>query len=181
MPYLFERRDDDALWCTVPGWVADVVATMADDLRGLLVSGAPAGDEVVERLFPRAYLDPTEEDAEREWEALAHPDLARGKIDALARLAATLRSASTVEGEHDAEDLVEARIGDEDAEVWLRALNDLRLALGTRLGVSEETDFDVDSESPAAAWLQVYQLLTDVQGVLVEVLSGLDAEPWEDD
>ncbi|MBV8950924.1 MAG: DUF2017 family protein, partial [Actinobacteria bacterium] len=47
----------------------------------------PIDDAVRRRLFPIAYLDPTEEDAEQEWQRIVHPELVRSKLEALALLA----------------------------------------------------------------------------------------------
>ena len=47
------------------------------------VFDAPASDPAAARLFPRAYLDPTEEEAEAEFEALVQPELLRDRLDAL--------------------------------------------------------------------------------------------------
>jgi len=45
----------------------------------------------------------------------------------------------------------------DQADQWLECLNDMRLALGTAMGVTEDTDLeDVDPEHPAYASLQVY-------------------------
>ena len=51
-------------------------------------------DAVRRRLFPLAYLDPTEEDAEGEWQRMVHPELVRSKLEALSLLAGTLQRAS---------------------------------------------------------------------------------------
>jgi hypothetical protein len=53
-------------------------------------------------------------------------------------------------------------VDDEAIDRWLRVLNDLRLALGTRLGVTE--DSELDDSQPA---VQVYSWLTAVQDLLV--------------
>ena len=52
---------------------------------------------------------------------------------------------------------------------WRTALNDLRLVLGTRLGVTEETY--IDETGPRTPGLTVYVWLTWLQGELVEALS----------
>ena len=167
MPYLFERRPDGVLYCTMPEPAARAAAVVAGQLRQMIEGSAPAGDAIVERLFPRAYLDPTEEEAEREWEALAHPDLARGKLEALTLVGVMLRDAQVSDG------LVAVRVLDEEAEVWLTALNDMRLALGTRLGVTEDHDpDDLDPDAPDAPWWFLYYFLTECQGVLIELLIG---------
>ncbi len=56
----------------------------------------------------------------------------------------------------------------EQADVWLAALNDVRLALGTALDVSEQTSPDVEPDDPRAAHLGIYQWLTFVQDALVQ-------------
>ena len=55
------------------------------------------------------------------------------------------------------------------ARTTLAALNDLRLVLGTRLGVTEETY--IDENGPRTPGLTVYVWLTWLQGELVEALS----------
>jgi len=149
---------------------AEVLASLAERLAERLSAGAPDGDEVFGRLFPRAYLDPTEEAASREWDSLVRPGLVRGKVTALARLAASMRSATPLGGSGH---LVTACLVGDDFEAWLTALNDLRIDLGTRLGVSEERDTsDLDPDDPDAPWWSVYTFLTWCQGMLVEEVIG---------
>lgn len=54
------------------------------------------------------------------------------------------------------------------ADLWLGALNDVRLALGTALDVSEDMPDQLDAEDPRAPHLGVYQWLTYVQDALVQ-------------
>lgn len=54
------------------------------------------------------------------------------------------------------------------AESWLKALNDLRLVLGTRLEISDENDFDFDSDEPG---IHLYNYLTYLQGTLLDALN----------
>ena len=59
----------------------------------------------------------------------------------------------------------------DDVTAWLRVLNDARLALGTRLGVTEETTVDdLDPDDPATPGLAAYAWLTYLEGELVETL-----------
>ena len=79
-------------------------------------------------------------------------------------------------------DLLEAggeiRLVDEQADLWLRALTDVRLALGTRLGVQDETDIEAELDdavgrnptSPRVGQLSVYAYLTYLQESLVGAL-----------
>jgi hypothetical protein len=56
----------------------------------------------------------------------------------------------------------------EQADAWLAALNDVRLALGTALDVSEDMPDELPPDDPRAAHLGVYHWLTFVQDALVQ-------------
>lgn len=113
------------------------------------------GDPSLRRLFPPAHEDPEHEE---EYRGLVRDQLLTGRRRALATLEETV----------DRETLTA-----EEAEAWLTVLNDARLMLGTRLGVTEETDFGaVDPEKPDAQELAVYAYLTWLQGELVEAVAG---------
>jgi len=65
------------------------------------------------------------------------------------------------------------RLSAGDAEAWLRSLNDVRLALGVVLGITEdyEREFrELGPEDPRGAYLHVYDWLTFLQESLVRAL-----------
>ncbi|MBV8541358.1 MAG: DUF2017 domain-containing protein [Pseudonocardiales bacterium] len=64
------------------------------------------------------------------------------------------------------------RLSDEQAQAWLSALNDVRLALGTVLEVTEDMPDELPPEDPRAAHLVVYHWLTWVQESLIQALAG---------
>ncbi|HYQ63733.1 MAG TPA: DUF2017 domain-containing protein [Actinophytocola sp.] len=64
------------------------------------------------------------------------------------------------------------KLSAEQADAWLSALNDVRLALGTTLGVTEEMPDDLPDDDPRAPHLGVYHWLTWMQESLVTALSG---------
>ena len=65
------------------------------------------------------------------------------------------------------------RLTAEELDAWLRALTDLRLALGTRLEVTEDTyDRDIDPRDPAAYELSVFAYLSWLQEQAVEAALG---------
>jgi hypothetical protein len=129
-----------------------LLAGLAGELRAVL-EGEP-GDPSLRRLFPPAYEDEQDERAYRE---LTGSGLLDGRREALALLAATT----------DRE-----RLSAEEADAWLRALNDLRLVLGTRLDVQEDTFADeLRPDDPRAPALAVYGYLSWIQEQLVEALS----------
>jgi hypothetical protein len=115
------------------------------------------------RLFPRAYLDPTAETEEAEWQALVGPELLRERLDAVELITTTLDRAEQ------AGDWWQIALDPDEVQAWLGVLNDTRLVLGTRLGVTEE-EREVDPADPDAGAHALYQWLTWVQGDLVDAL-----------
>nr|WP_294638566.1 DUF2017 domain-containing protein [uncultured Rhodococcus sp.] len=59
----------------------------------------------------------------------------------------------------------------EQADAWLMGLNDVRLVLGTTLGIDADTPEVLDDEDPRAPHLDVYHWLTWMQDSLVQVLT----------
>jgi hypothetical protein len=128
---------------------------------------APADDDARARLFPRAYLDPTEERAEDEWRALVHPALLRDRLDALDRVLGALDRAEP-RGRR-----TRLALSAEEVSVWLAVLNDARLAFGTRLGITDDTDVHrIAANDPQGPEKAAYAWLTVLQGALVEALLG---------
>jgi Domain of unknown function (DUF2017) len=119
----------------------------------------PPGDPALARLLPDAYRD--DPDAAGEFRRLTESSLRRDKVSAAERLLAAL----PVEGAG------EVRLDPETTESWLATINDVRLALGTRLEVTEEMA-EPDPEDPDAPAYVVYLWLTELQGVLIEVADG---------
>ncbi|APU13314.1 DUF2017 domain-containing protein [Actinoalloteichus fjordicus] len=63
------------------------------------------------------------------------------------------------------------RLDDEQASAWLAALNDVRLALGTVLEVSDDMPEELPEDDPRQPHLSVYHWLTVVQDTLVHGLT----------
>jgi hypothetical protein len=146
---------------------ADIVALLLDQLEQLLTADRSdtGGDPVVERLFPAGHTGDPEVAAE--YRELTEEGLRSGKAADLATVRATLPA----EGG-------EVRLDAEQARAWLRTTNDLRLALGTRLGVTAETEPLDDPGSDEGQQLAVYYWLTAVQGSLVDALADGPAGRW---
>jgi hypothetical protein len=119
----------------------------------------PPSDPALARLLPDAYRDDNE--AAGEFRRLTESSLRRDKVSAADRLLATLPAAGAGE----------VRLDPETTESWLSTINDVRLALGTRLEVTEEMA-EPDPEDPDAPAYVVYLWLTELQGVLIEVADG---------
>src|SRR2546430_2713915 len=124
---MFRRHGDQC----VARFAADEVAVLrqvGSEVIGLLSENFDRDDPVVERLFPDVYADDAEQAAE--FRRYTEGDLKTAKIDqAAAILAALPGSGGAV-----------VRLDGEAAEAWLRALNDVRPALGIRLDVRDATD-----------------------------------------
>jgi hypothetical protein len=135
-----------------------LLGTLLDDLEGALQS-LPGDDPVRQRLFPAAY--PDDEEATEEFRLLTEESLRDGKAERIGVTRAELPS-----GEDDID------LDGEAAQRWLTVLNDLRLAIGTRLDVSEEDDPAIDPADPDAQLRAIYQWLTALQDALVHAIMG---------
>jgi hypothetical protein len=146
-----------------PGGAGGPDPLFPDDLASLLDSGGPTSapeDPVLARLFPDAYGDDPE--AASDFRRYTEQGLRDGKVAAARTVLATLPD----EGGR-------VRLSAGDAEAWLRALNDVRLALGVLLGITEDYErelADATGTDPRSAYLQVYDWLTFLQESLVRSL-----------
>ena len=153
------RRRGDTLVAGLTDAEAGIVGLLLDQLEQLL-DADPAdsgGDPVMERLLPPGHA--SDPGIAADYRDLTESGLRSGKADDLATVRATLPP----EGG-------QVRLDPEQARAWLRTTNDLRLALGTRLGVSAETEPPEDPADEDASQLAVYYWLTAVQGSLVDAL-----------
>ncbi|HEX9467679.1 MAG TPA: DUF2017 family protein, partial [Acidimicrobiia bacterium] len=141
----------------------ELIRGLRSELRPLLDGGA--GDPAHARIFPRAYLDPTEESAEEQWQEMVHPGLLRARLDALDLVTSTL-DRGIIRKER-----IEITLEPDEVQAWLGVLNDIRLVLGVRLEVTEELD-EIGPSDPRAAGFAMYHWLTWLQGDLVEALLG---------
>jgi len=145
---------------------AGLLSSLIRSLDELVASPADADRAVWDRLFPDAYPDDLQ--AQTEFAALTAPGLADERRERLRRCYEELTAEAGLQG--GAIDLTAA----EDADRWLRVLNDLRLALGTRIGVTADPQpvTDPDPEDPEGQALVVYRYLTEVQDVIVAHVLG---------
>ena len=144
----------DAELSALTGLGTDLGTDFGDEADPL----APS-DPALARLLPDAYRD--DDRAASEFRRLTESSLRRDKVKAAERLLATLP----------ADGAGEVRLDPETTESWLATINDVRLALGTRLEVTEEMA-EPDPEDPDAPAYVVYLWLTELQGVLIEVADG---------
>ncbi|WP_030241706.1 MULTISPECIES: DUF2017 domain-containing protein [unclassified Streptomyces] len=154
-----------------------------DPLAELFAEGPsePPSDPVLKRLFPDAYSDPEQSATSRgeeerraysaEFRRYTENDLRAGKRDnalAVIRSLDALASASAGEGG------AVLKLSVAESQQWLGALNDLRLAIGSRLEITAEDDTDLlyrlPDEDPRKPMVMAYLWLGGLQETLVETL-----------
>jgi len=124
--------------------VLDMLEHMCAELEALLESDSP----LLTRLFPPPYV--YDEERNEGYAALATPELMDNRTAAIATLRETLRATSLT-----AEELM----------AWMRSINDMRLVLGTLLGIDNDHAMPDIAEDMADTYA-VYEYL----GYLLEVI-----------
>jgi hypothetical protein len=144
------RRTGDRVRLNLDANEQALLRELLDQLEPLL---AEPDDPSMRRLFPPAYSDEQNDD---QYRSLVRDQLVRGRARSLATMRDTLANDA---------------IGLKQADEWLRALNDLRLVLGTRLEVTEDLDYEsIDLDTRRGRDLAVYGYLAWLQEQLVEAL-----------
>ena len=175
------RRKKDSLVAELDRIEAHILTTVVGDLLELLgdaeapttqdplaaLVGLPTGpverpqDPALARLLPDAYGD--DEQAATDFRRYTEADLRAGKRASATVVLATLAPYLDRGGK--------VPLDREQADAWLMCLNDLRLVLGTRLEVTEDTELEPDSDDPKAQALMVYGWLGWLQESLLSVLT----------
>ena len=138
----------------LPDELRQFLKDLTAQFRELLASDEAADDAAVARLAPTAYPDDPMRNLE--YDGLMGRSLADGRLAAL----------DVIERTADANHLT-----DEEAEAWMRALNDARLVFGTRLEIVDEEDVEALANDPEKTeTVAVYLALTELVAMLVEAL-----------
>lgn len=173
----FSRRSGAVIARVEPAEGA-LLTVLATDLLELLGPSEPVGsdplaamvgiadrpldlpaDPALARLLPDAYAE--DDEASADFRRYTEGDLRAGKRARAGQVLARL--AQHPEGGR-------IRLGPSETEAWLGLLNDLRLVLGTRLEVTEQTEFDPEAGDERAHALHVYGWLGAVQEGLLACL-----------
>ncbi len=132
-------------------------ASDRDMLRQLAPQFSALLDEpdqpILRRLFPPAYSDPAHAEQQEEYRRLMQEDLVARHREELELLR------STADADH---------LSEEQLLAWTRALNSVRLVLGTFLDVQEGDE----GRRPASAEESLYHWLTHLQGEAIDALAG---------
>lgn len=112
-----------------------------------------------QRTDPDAAVDPEQGNVNSALRSLHEPGIIDDKIAAGAVILQTVPA----EGG-------KVALTPEQADAWLAGLNDVRLALGTNLGIDADTPDELEEGDPRAPHLDVYHWLTWMQDSLVQAL-----------
>jgi hypothetical protein len=151
------RRGDFVV--KIPPAERELLKALPEQLRTLLAEGDPSADPALRRLFPPATLDDAEINAE--FERLMREDLLAERLGSLQTMERTLEA---------------DRLSEDELVAWLAAINDLRLVIGIRLDVTEETtveDFaSLADDDPRVEMYGVYSYLTFLEDHVVSALAA---------
>ena len=122
----------------------ELIVRLLDDLRTLILAG---GDQaILRRLFPPAYHQAVDTDAEAEYQRLMHDELVAARLAGIETIRAAI-----------ADDTL---LDDEGTMAFVRSLNQISLVLGTALDVSEDERIEVDDDHLLAAEYHLYHYLS---------------------
>jgi hypothetical protein len=148
---LIARADDGTFEVRIPRDDREVLREVGSQLRQLL--DGDLDDPGLRRLFPTAYADDPERD--REYHALVRDELADRRRASVATFI---------------DSVGRDRLDEEQVLAWMSSVNDLRLVLGTRLDVSEDSP-DPDPEDEDAPLFYLYDYLGYLLESIVAALS----------
>ncbi len=157
-PLGVRRRDDGRYSVRLPPHERSVLVSLPSHVLAL----ARAGDPSTVRLFPPAYLEDI--DAEAEYVALSRSELMEGCAASLETFRKTVQSEV---------------LNQEQALAWMRALNQIRLVIGTKLDIQENEPYPdpatVSAEDVRSQGMLLYGYLTWLQSELIEAVSAEQA------
>ena len=123
------KRDGDRTTILLGEEERTLLVDLAEQFRSVL---AADNDPDLRRLYPAAYADDAERDAD--YASLVHDDLLRSRLEAADVVSATVGNETLDPGE---------------LEQWMVVLSSLRLVIGTRLDISEADEFDPEAPDVA--------------------------------
>jgi len=142
----------------MPVLEADALSTVIDDVIGLLRGDLEPDDPVRQRLYPAGYRD--DAGAEEAFRELTESSLREERVARAEECVSDLATARSRRG------TLEMVLEHDGAQRWLQVLNDARLAIGTRIGVTEDDGEPDPEDRPRMAYLW----LTAVQDALVHAV-----------
>lgn len=155
------KRHGDRIRMELEEFEVRILRELRDGLRQQLAH-ADSSDPVIERLFPSAVRDDDLVDAEVR--ALIHDELLQSRLAGLDALTEILDRGTPHRGR------LRCELEEDEPPLVLGVLNDLRLALGARVGVQHLDRDEVDEDHPAAWSIAVMDHFAWLQEQLIAVL-----------
>ena len=144
-----------------------------DPLESMLDFTGPTtapDDPVLARLFPDAYRD--DEESAGDFRRFTEGELRSGKAAHAGAVIDDLE-ANGLGDQPEPGTMVDIEMDAARALDWIKAFTDIRLALGTRLGIEDESSLDdLPDDDPRAMVVEIYQWMSYLQESLVHALSG---------
>jgi hypothetical protein len=136
----------------------ELLALLARQLEELIDEDADGSDDpLMHRLFPAGYRD--DPDAADEFRRYTHDGLRDYKTAGVGLVWAALAQSARVE------------LNRAEADRWARTLTDLRLMVGTRIGLEHDDDV-----LPDDLLGEIYGWLTELQGAIIAGLEAAEAQ-----
>jgi hypothetical protein len=154
---------------------AAVPSTDLDPFESMLDFTGPTtapDDPVLARLFPVAYRD--DEEAAGEFRRFTETELRTGKAASAAAVIDALEEAGLPGEVEEIGLMIDVELDTDGALTWMKAINDMRLALATRLGVEEDDEEVWESlpdDDPRVHVHDIYDWLAFLQETLVHAVS----------
>ena len=155
---------------------AEPAAPTADAFEAMMAefSGATTipEDPVLARLFPTAY--PEDEEAASDFRRFTEGGLRDGKAAASGSIIDVLEEAGLPPELTEDGLVIDVELSHGEAETWMRAFTDIRLALATRLGVEagdEHYWHSLPDDDPRAQAHDIYEWVGYLQETIVEALT----------
>jgi hypothetical protein len=156
---------------------AEPAAPTADAFEALMseFSGATTipEDPVLARLFPNAY--PEDEEAAADFRRFTESGLRDGKAAASGLVIDVLEDAGLPPELTEDGLVIDVELTPDEAETWMRAFTDIRLALATRLGVEagdEHYWHSLPDDDPRAQAHDIYEWVGYLQETIIEALTS---------
>lgn len=152
----------------------DTPSSVGDPLEQLMDIGESVSrpdDPVLQRLLPDAYED---DESAADFRRFTEPELRASKAESASVIAEDLDAAGLPDPLADSDLTIDVELDAGRAMLWMRGLNDLRLALSVRLGIETSADDDeyADSGMGEQPMYDVYRWLGMLQETLIEGLQG---------
>jgi hypothetical protein len=150
-----DRKGPDRYTIDLPAEERALLRQLLPQLRELVSAPPSASDERVRRLFPTAYPDDAERDAE--YQRFMRDELVTSRVSAIVQVEESL----------DARQLTEAEL-----VAWMQSVNSIRLVLGTLLDISEDLEVDdLPDDDPNLPDYALYGYLSMLLDEIVTALS----------